>query len=340
MIVVREMKYENMLRLTEHLNTNNYYLDLEDGLKISFEQLQFIEPAGAVVFLSTMDKIKEENIPYEIEPINEFKRTAAISYGETMGIFQQIGVSNAPSSTSGSTYIAPTKIELEELRREINIKGITIEQYYEEVSERIVKKALDLLGLAFSQEVEELFIYVVREIIRNIFDHSDTTHYYYALQSYKYSACVEIVIADAGVGLKSTIPFDVEEVWYGQNTDEEAIRKALIPGLSALSNHSYAPEDYKNSGYGLALVKKIIQKSEGLFSIASGRKSFTATNEEEFFAECDIKGTVIRLRINLNNLKSINFEEILVEAEKEAREKGYSQKASTASKTLKSKNRI
>lgn len=340
MIVVKEMKYENMLRLTEHLNTMNYYLNLEEGLKITFEQLEFIEPAGAVVFLSTMDKIKEENIPYEIEPIDEFKRRAAISYGETMGIFQQIGVSDAPSYISGPTYIAPTKIELNTLREEIKIKGITIEQYYEEVSERIVNKALELLGLDISQEVDELFNYVVREMIRNIFDHSNTTHYYYALQSYRYTACVEIVIADAGVGLKSTIPFDIEEVWHGHNTDEEAIIKALTPGLSALSNHSYAPEDYKNSGYGLALVKKIIQNSEGLFSIASGKKSLTATSGEEIFEDCDIKGTVIRLRINLNNLKGINFEEVLEEAEKEAKEKGYDQKASTASKTLKSKNRI
>lgn len=340
MIVIREMKYENMLRMTNHLNSINYYLDSDEDLKITFKHLEFIEPAGAVVFLSTMDKIIEENIAFDIEPIDQYKRNSAISYGETMGIFQQIGISDAPSHTSGATYIAPIKIKLEELRRRLNTNGKTIEQYYEEVSERIVRKALDLLELDLSQDVEELFIYVVREMIRNIFDHSDTTHYYYALQSYKYKACVEIVIADAGVGLKDTIPFDVEEIWNDQNNDEEAIRKALTPGLSALSNHSYAPEDYKNSGYGLALVKKIIQQSEGLFSIASGEKSLTATNEKEFFKDCDIKGTVIRMRINLNKLRDVNFENVLAEAEREAKEKGYHQKASTASKTVKSKKRF
>lgn len=340
MIVVKKMKYEEMLKLTEVLNRRNYYIDSENGLQITFEHLEFIEPAGAIVFLSMMDKIKEESIPYRIEPINEFKTRSAISYGETMGIFQKIGVSDARFYESGPTYIAPNKVELNVLRERINREGTDIEQYYEEISNNIVDKALGLLKVELSQKVKELFIYVVREMIRNIFDHSDTTHYYYALQSYKNSACVEVVIADSGVGLKNTIPFDVEEVWYGQNTDEEAIRKSLIPGLSALSNHAYASEDYKNSGYGLALVKKIIQKSDGMFSIASGKKSLRATKNEEIFEDCDINGTVIRLRLKLNNLKDVKFEEVIEEAEGEARDIGFSQKASTASKTLKSKNRI
>ncbi len=340
MIVVKEMKYENMLKMTDHLNSNNYYINSDDGLKITFKHLEFIEPAGAILFLSTMDKIKEENIPYEIEPIDEFRKKSAISYGETMGIFQQIGLSDAPSYTSGSTYIAPTKVTLTEIYRKLGAYDTTIEQYYEDISEKIVIKALDLLNLDLSEEVKELFIYVVREMIRNIFDHSGTPHYYYALQSYRYSNCVEIVIADVGVGLQRTIPFDVEEKWNGTNTDEEAIRKALTPGLSALSNHSYAPDDYKNSGYGLALVKRIIQLSEGLFSIASGKKSLTATTDEEILDDCDINGTVVRMRINLNKLKDVKFESVLAEAEREAKEKGFEQMASTASKTVKSKNLI
>lgn len=331
------MKYENMLRMSEYLRLNNYLLDSEEGLKITFRHLEFIEPAGAVIFLSTMDKIKDSEIPYEIEPINHLNRSA-ISYGETMGIFQQLGLSNAYSHSSGTTYIAPTKVELQEVYREMDEEGYSVEQYYELISKRIVRKALQLVDSDLAEEVRDLFIFVVREMIRNIFDHSQSLHYYYALQSYRASNCVEVVIADVGVGLLATVPFDSEEKWFGLNTDEEAIRKALTPGLSALSNHSYAPEDYKNSGYGLTLVKKIIQHTEGLFSIASGTKSITFTSDEEFINECDISGTIIRMKIQLDKLGEVNFQEILKEAENEAKGKGFNQTPSTASKTVKSKS--
>lgn len=328
------MKYENMLRMTEHFRAKDYYLNDSENLRITFEHLEFIEPAGALLFLTTMDKIRKLNIPYEIEPINHLKKSA-ISYGETMGIFQQLGISDAPSHNSGATYIAPTKIEIHEIFRGLDDVGGTIESYYEIISERIVSKVLGLVDSELDEDVKDLFIFVVREMIRNIFDHSQSSHYYYASQSYRTSNFVEVVIADVGVGLLATIPFDVEERWFGKDTDEEAIRKALTPGLSALSNHAYAPEDYKNSGYGLALVKRIIQCTGGLFSIASGTKSITFASEE-IINNCDVNGTVVRMRLQLDKLGSVSFQEILNEAENEAKIKGFKHMPSTASKTIKS----
>jgi len=336
LIVVKEMKYENMLRMTQHLSSRNYYTHEDDNLEITFEHLEFIEPAGALLFLATMDKIKELEVPYEIKPINHLKRSA-ISYGETMGIFQKLGISNAPSYSSGSTYIAPTKIIISDVYKEIELIGETVEDYFETISIRIVNKALSIVGFGITETVKDLFIFVVREMIRNIFDHSKSPHFYYALQSYRTIGCVEVVIADVGVGLLRTVPFDIEERWLGKDTDEEAIRKAVIPGLSAYSNHTYAPEDYKNSGYGLALVKKIIQRTDGLFSLASGTKSITFTSEGENVVECDVPGTIVRMRIQLDKLANANFEEVLTEAENEAKTRGYQHTPSTASRTVKSK---
>lgn len=336
LIVVKEMKYENMLRMTKYLCSKDYYLKDSEDLRITFEHLEFIEPAGALLFLTTMDKIRGLKVPYGIEPINHLKRSA-ISYGETMGIFQQLGISDAPSYTSGATYIAPTKIKIQEVFRKLDDVGESIESYYETISDKIVGKALRLVDSEVDEGVRDLFIFVVREMIRNIFDHSQSPHYYYASQAYRANNSVEVVIADVGVGLLATIPFDVEERWFGKDTDEEAIRKALTPGISALSNHSYAPEDYKNSGYGLALVKRIIQRTDGLFSIASGTKSITFTAEEEIINNCDINGTIVRMRLQLDKLESVSFQEILDEAENEAKIKGFKQIPSTASKTIKSK---
>lgn len=332
------MKYDSILKITEQLEQNNYYKDSKEVLRISFEDLRFIEPAGAILFLSTIDKIKESNVPYELVPIDTYRHKPAISYGESMGIFQMLGISESSSYSSGKTYIAPTKIDLIELRHSLSRAGKTIEAYFEIISEEIVVKALELVGTFLEEDLKDLFRFVIREMIRNIFDHSQTSHFYYALQTYENSKHVEVVIADIGIGLLATVPFDIEEKWLNENTDENAIRKALLPGVSAYSNHSYAPDDYKNSGYGLALVKKIIQKTNGRFSIASGAKSLTYSGESETVQDCDVNGTLIRMRIDLNNLKNVKFQEVLEEAETEALETGLGQTPSTASKTIKSKN--
>lgn len=329
------MKYDNMLRFTNYLKEKNYFQREEEDIHISFKHLRFIEPAGAVLLLTTMDRIRTLEYDYKIDSIDNLSQSA-ISYGVNMGIFQQLDLTTAPSYSSGSTYLAPTKIVLNDLYDELTESNTTVVEYFEQIAEKIVNKALDLANSPMV--VNELFVYVVREIIRNIFDHSGTSHYYYALQSYPNLNTVEVVIADVGVGFKATIPFDVEEQWYDDDTDENAIKKSLLPGLSAHSNHAYAPEDYKNSGYGLTLVSRIVQKTGGMFSIASGLKSITYTSDSETINDCDVNGTIIRMRIVLDKLSDISFEELLREAQEEAKSLGYSDSPSTASKTVKSKS--
>lgn len=335
MINVINMRYDKMMEMTKHLQENNYFLESPKKLKFTFSSLDFIEPAGAIIFLSTIDKLNINDIPYELESIKDLDRNA-ISYGETIGMFQELGLSEAQSFEYGKNYISPTKVLISEIYHSLKEDKKSIENYYDEVSFRVVKKALQGFDYNFSEEVNELFEFVVREMVRNIFDHSKTNHFYYGSQMYPALGGVEVVIADLGEGLLKTVPFDNEDEWFKELTDEDAIRRAVIPGLTAASNHSYAPEDYKNSGYGLALVQRIIQKTDGIFSIASGEKSLTFSSEGETVDDCNIKGTLIRMRIKLRELEKINFQEILVDAQKEAKEKGFLATPSSASKRIKS----
>lgn len=335
MINIINMRYDKMMEMTKFLHENNYFKEGNSELKFSFSSLDFIEPAGAIIFLSTIDKLNIYNIPYELESIENLNRDA-VSYGKTIGMFQELGLSEAHSFDYGKTYISPTKVRVSEIHQSLREQKKSTEDYYDEVSSLIVSKALQGFEYDFSEEVNNLFVYVVREMVRNIFDHSKTDHFYYGSQMYPALGSVEVVIADLGEGLFETVPFDMEDEWFKELTDEDAIRRAIIPGLTAASNHSYAPDDYKNSGYGLALVQRILQKTEGIFSIASGEKSLTFSSEDETVNDCNIKGTLIRMRIKLNELEKIDFCEILKDAQKEALEKGFHDTPSSASKRIKS----
>ena len=50
-----------------------------------------------------------------------------------------------------------------------------------------------------------------------------------------------------------------------------------------------------------------------------------------------IKGTLVRMRINVHNLSTINFRELVSEAQNEAKKYGVYREPSRASQTLKSK---
>lgn len=71
---ITEMKYSKMLEMTDQL----FALNLSEPIRFSFSNLKFIEPAGAVVFLSTIDKLIKENISFEFKPIDE-EPTNAVS---------------------------------------------------------------------------------------------------------------------------------------------------------------------------------------------------------------------------------------------------------------------
>lgn len=65
MINVINMKYDKMMKMTKHLEEKSYFVNTEDNLKFHFSNLNFIEPAGAIIFLSTIDRLQEDEIPYE-----------------------------------------------------------------------------------------------------------------------------------------------------------------------------------------------------------------------------------------------------------------------------------
>lgn len=169
------------------------------------------------------------------------------------------------------------------------------------------------------------------ELIRNIFDHSQSEYFYYGTQFTPANRKVELVISDRGLGLNKTILFDTEEKMLNQNSTENAIKKAFTPGITAYSNHSYAPEEYKNAGMGLAMVKSIVLKADGVINLATSEKSVTYFDEREVFRDCNITGTLLRIMLDLNKLNNVDFNLQLEEVIKSDESKTLNIKSSNRS---------
>lgn len=326
------MKFNNMIRM------NKYVTDaISEGVTsivFTFEGLKWIDPSGAVILLETIENLNQEDVDVSFLSIEGISHKSAISYGKAMGIFQELGLTNGPSRKEGPTYLAPRKVNISEVYEDLADSKISLETYHDGLAAKIIRKIFNFTSETDESEKERLFLYVVNEIIRNIFDHSKTEYFYYASQYINYTSIVEMVISDRGVGLKETIPFDEEEKWFERDTSNAAIYKAITPGLTAGSNHGSVPQGYENSGYGLAIVKNIITSAKGTLSIASGDSSICFGEDEDQLEPCSIQGTVVRLRLDLGNLEQVSFEEQLDKARSEAESLGYNNNPSRKSQTM------
>lgn len=299
-ILIKNMKYNDMIKVTNECKS------CEEEINFDFNELEFIEPAGAVVLLSYIEYLQELNKRVSFTPLSE-PMNKAVSYGCNMGIFQQLGLIDSQVYQKGSTYIAPKKVHLDQIE-------VKEEEFFEEFSSDLTSRIMP--NIESDDNKYRLFQYVIREIIRNVFDHSESETFCYGVQKYPKTNLIEVAISDLGVGLKETVPFDIEDMYLKKTSDRDAIHKAMEPGVSNYSNHTYAPEDYKNSGYGLTLIRKIVEKCDGKLSIATGESSLTFSNKtKEKHDECNVKGTIIRIKIDSQKLESIDFEEVLKSVE-------------------------
>src|SRR5699024_1593449 len=129
----------------------------------------------------TIRNLEEMDVPVKLDPLADTSKSA-ISYGITMGVFQEIGLSTDPCNKEGSTYLAPQRVKKEDVWDFIKRESMILEDYFEYISEKISKKVLKQEQIIRDDKIYELFTYVVRELVRNIFDHSGSEYFCYGSQ--------------------------------------------------------------------------------------------------------------------------------------------------------------
>lgn len=106
--------------------------------------------------------------------------------------------------------------------------------------------------------------YIVSELVRNVIEHAEAPNgALLCAQYYKKSNSIRIGIADTGVGIRTTIIRS-----HRANTDLEAIRLALMPGITGTTPREGGTE--QNAGAGLFFIKSIASVNRDFFVIYSG----------------------------------------------------------------------
>lgn len=209
------------------------------------------------------------------------------------------------------------KFDVEELKREAYEKLIYIGEIIEEKAKDILKNFnLDI-------KTRNFYAYILREIMRNVPEHSHASLYY--LECYKNKNEFAFKVIDRGITIKQSLNtnprFDIYD-------DKSAVTFAIKPGVTRSYKRDPNRDDvWQNSGFGLYMVSSLM-KEIGYFELKSGagRIVVSQKKDNDFMSSPKISGTevliIIDKRIVINIPKTLR--ELSVEGSKLAENSNFS----------------
>lgn len=184
----------------------------------------------------------------EGKKIKFFKLTATSKhYFERMGLFKILKLDS----------------EMKIVEHESAGRFITI-QVIKDTNEldKFIKEMIPLLHS--EQKKVEPIIYIIFELVRNVFEHAFSEEgAIVCAQYYKKSNIIRIGVVDNGIGIKKSL-----EKLYHPKDDMTAISLALTPGITGTTKKIGGTEE--NAGAGLFFIKSLAKVNRDFFMVYSG----------------------------------------------------------------------
>jgi hypothetical protein len=242
-----------------------------------------------------------------------------------MGFYKSVGADygNEPGEAAGnSRYIPITRLRKSDLYSEARQRHSVVGEAIEAESHRIAC----VLTQEKTGDLVDTLTYSLREIFRNVVEHSGAEAVWYAAQYWPTKKRVEIGILDEGVGIQAGLSANTR---YRELDDHNALHLALQPGVSGVaraerSDTRASDDPWANSGYGLYMTSAICQRG-GNFVIASGSKALFMDAEDVTFEDTIFNGTAIRMVLDTSRVENITrtLDSIRRRGEKTARSGAY-----------------
>jgi hypothetical protein len=271
-IFVPNLNYIEALTFCSELSTS----ELDNDCVFDFKQVKTCDPFPMLMVSSVLRRARKQHADY-----NWKVRNCDNTYAQHMAFFSSSGISigKAPGEARGnSNYLPINKLSIKDLQ-EANEGRMA---YIEELIEEKAKEMAVVLSRS-DKELQNILTYLLREMIRNIPEHSDSDEVWYCAQYWPSYNLVELGLLDEGKGITASLSSNPIYREYIHN-DEDALRLSLKPGVSRtfspLVKQRHTDDDYwKNSGYGLYMASQICANLGGSFLIASGDSSLLIIND-------------------------------------------------------------
>ena len=302
----------------------NMSTNMQDGMVLKFDDNISCSPFGMLLMENSIKAIRKEN-PNKEFLIKLNKESNSIKYAAHMGFFksisEDINFGKLPGEASGSNnYVPITRISFSNYRKNMIFQYMDPLRYIEYESRNLARVLAQK-----NKQLEELFTYMIREIIRNSQEHGKVDEAWICAQNWQNKGYAEIAVLDNGIGYKSSL-----EKKYGSliQDDEKAIQFALKPGITESHSNIYSQEE-ENSGFGLYVASQICDELNGNFIIISGDTAIKRRNGSISIKKAYHEGSVIGMSIDTS--KVFNYTELLSKIVKKG-ENTIKQNASDLSK--------
>lgn len=218
-------------------------------------------------------------------------------YAAHMGFFKAFGLDhgNAPGEAPGSsTYVPIQSIRRSELAEQAS-------KAYVEIGVTIERKAASLSSILTQTEtgiLHDTLTYSIREILRNVFEHSDAEELFICAQHWPSRHEVEVGIVDAGIGIRAGL---AKNPSFQFETHRESLHAALMPGVSGNVRAGKGSDPWRNTGYGLYMTNRIC-RAGGCFFICSGDAGLWLEGRRKLDVPSNLRGTAVRLFLDTSQL--------------------------------------
>lgn len=294
------------------------------AVEVDLNSIKFSRPTGMLV-IGTMLRNwylyrKKRKLKTRIANLVD---TPAHSYMAHVGFFDLIGSKKVSGKEMGQAKGSFTYTPITRITRP-NFSDLT--NWYSDIISAVRGLATVLAGSPVSNEEHRFYLYTLRELVRNVFEHSGANCCIICGQRWE-DGRVEISILDEGIGISKSLAKS-----FPVTCEEDALIQAIKPGISSTTNIDSNMNVYDNSGFGLYVLSEIAS-SFGKFIIASNSKSLTISNREKLFSDVNFSGTYLSIELNSTpkHFSSL-LKDIIIAGESEAKVSGNNSNASKLSK--------
>ena len=299
-------------------------------LTLDFSNTKFASPVAILTIgcniKSLVEYRKSLALVTHVEGISE--EIPAHSYLGHLGFFNFIDVPFGKAigeATGNNRYIPITKLTYSDLMLEVSPP-------YKLLRHVIMEEAEKLAVVLAPEESDEAstvtLAYALREIIRNVFEHSKASEAFLCGQKWSNDR-VEIAIIDQGIGI-----FNSLKNAFGIKKPVDALELAIEPAISRTTGPKGDKNEHGNSGYGLYVLSRL-GLEYGKFLLGSGDGCLRMDKNGTAIDEFSYKGTLVGLRLTAHPENfGADLEAILQGGEMEAYMEGRKVKPSSGTKEI------
>lgn len=196
----------------------------QESVSIDFSSMGRVEPFSMVCVANRIRDFVRKNKSTVVK-VGGYKEK---EYAANMAFFRAFGLKHGrePSAVQGNHRFVPfTILRTTTINEEASREYGTPQQ----VVERRAEQLASILSRRTSGDLYESLTFSIREIIRNVVEHSGSKNIEYCAQYWPSYNRVEIAILDNGVGLRESLS---SNPFIEVHNDSDAIQQALMPAIS------------------------------------------------------------------------------------------------------------